>query len=66
MYNGDTTAKGFHHLVYEVVDNSIDESMAGYCDKIEVEIHGDDSVSVTDNGRRNTGRHPQDQEKTGP
>ena len=50
MYIGSTSSRGLHHLVYEIVDNSVDEALAGYCDHIQVFINPDNSITVIDNG----------------
>ena len=51
MYIGSTSSRGLHHLVYEIVDNSVDEALAGYCSEIEVTVNEDNSITVIDNGR---------------
>lgn len=57
MYIGSTSSRGLHHLVWEIVDNGIDESLAGYASQIDVVIEKDNSILVRDNGTRHAGRH---------
>jgi len=64
MYIGSTSSMGLHHLVYEVVDNSIDEAMAGFCDRVEVTIHPDNAITVVDNGRGIPVDHHAEQNKS--
>jgi len=51
MYIGDTSIRGYHHLVYEIVDNAVDEALAGHCSNIKINIHNDESITIQDNGR---------------